>query len=401
MLLHDFSEQFGSLGDEFLLHFKHPFLVEEGKLAFTDDEDSGDRHVFYLGVVEENSRLVVGRSRKVEVTIPNTNVSSKHLAIRPPPSPRQPWTLEDLGSTNGTYLNGKSIQRGQPAPIKNEDVIGFGPVVSFLFLEPPTFMQYLRRRAKKTGLIDAVSFEVETSPGMPAVALPDVSSSAGGLHGARLRVVCEPFDPIPLEVGARIVIGRSSVHAQLVLPHHQVSRRHAEIERRDDGVYVRDLHSANGSFVGETKLSGQFTPFLAGKTLKVGDFAVQVEGYPEDSNRFGSTVTLPAQPRSTGFVGKLGKLSLENLLLSLEESHKSGVVEITSEEATGRITFRAGSPCEAWADDGREHKAAVIYLLQHVKEGTYRIDPSPEAAGDERRIRESFSELALETFLSE
>lgn len=33
------------------------------------------------------------------------------------------WTIEDVGSTNGTYINGRKLRAGQKHPLKAEDVV--------------------------------------------------------------------------------------------------------------------------------------------------------------------------------------------------------------------------------------------------------------------------------------
>lgn len=48
--------------------------------------------------------------------------------------------------------------------------------------------------------------------------------------------------------GRRVLVGRAS-SADLRLDDPQVSRLHARIEMRDDGVYVQDLGSRNGTLV--------------------------------------------------------------------------------------------------------------------------------------------------------
>jgi pSer/pThr/pTyr-binding forkhead associated (FHA) protein len=55
--------------------------------------------------------------------------------------------------------------------------------------------------------------------------------------------------------GRRILVGRAP-NADLRLDDPQVSRLHARIEMRDDGVYVEDLDSRNGTRVDGAKVSG-------------------------------------------------------------------------------------------------------------------------------------------------
>ena len=53
------------------------------------------------------SRVVLGRSRECDVRVPDANVSRRHCEIaQDGPSS---WSVRDLGSTNGTELNGHKI----------------------------------------------------------------------------------------------------------------------------------------------------------------------------------------------------------------------------------------------------------------------------------------------------
>jgi pSer/pThr/pTyr-binding forkhead associated (FHA) protein len=55
--------------------------------------------------------------------------------------------------------------------------------------------------------------------------------------------------------GRRVLVGRAP-NADLRLDDPQVSRLHARIEMRDDGVYVEDLGSRNGTRVDGAKVQG-------------------------------------------------------------------------------------------------------------------------------------------------
>jgi DNA-binding winged helix-turn-helix (wHTH) protein len=47
----------------------------------------------------------------------------------------------------------------------------------------------------------------------------------------------------------RVVLGRELGGADLMLPERQISRRHCELYRAEDGFYIRDMGSKNGTFV--------------------------------------------------------------------------------------------------------------------------------------------------------
>lgn len=67
--------------------------------------------------------IVIGRAADADLVIANDFVSSRHAQVTPGPSGP---VLEDLGSTNGTLLNGKRV-RGQVG-MSLGDVIDLGPV---------------------------------------------------------------------------------------------------------------------------------------------------------------------------------------------------------------------------------------------------------------------------------
>lgn len=67
----------------------------------------------------EGDELVIGRAADNPVSIPDTSVSRKHALVR---KTADGWAVSDLGSGNGTMLNG--------APIVDETVLNEGDVIS-------------------------------------------------------------------------------------------------------------------------------------------------------------------------------------------------------------------------------------------------------------------------------
>ena len=55
-------------------------------------------------------RAVIGRSRECDVRLADTNVSRRHAELRREESA---YWIVDLGSTNGTELNGKRVERAR------------------------------------------------------------------------------------------------------------------------------------------------------------------------------------------------------------------------------------------------------------------------------------------------
>ena len=66
----------------------------------------------------------IGRSRQCDVVVEDPNVSRQHAEVRPRANG---WVLVDLGSTNGSILNGRRIER--PEPLAPGDTIEVGTSV--------------------------------------------------------------------------------------------------------------------------------------------------------------------------------------------------------------------------------------------------------------------------------
>lgn len=73
----------------------------------------------------------LGRSSKNDVVIKDKFVSKNHLLIR---VKNQRYYLEDLGSANGTFLNGVKIDPNELIELQNNDKIGVG-FIQFIFVD--------------------------------------------------------------------------------------------------------------------------------------------------------------------------------------------------------------------------------------------------------------------------
>jgi hypothetical protein len=70
------------------------------------------------------SGATIGRSRDCEIVLSDANVSCRHAAVVPAAASTSGWAVEDLGSTNGTKLNGRRVQ--ERTPLEQGDRIEVG-----------------------------------------------------------------------------------------------------------------------------------------------------------------------------------------------------------------------------------------------------------------------------------
>ncbi|HKI34957.1 MAG TPA: HD domain-containing phosphohydrolase [Gemmataceae bacterium] len=88
------------------------------------------RHIRLRGVAgsvkgqvwESSEKLRVGRHESAEIRLDDPSVSRHHAEIVPS---GRGWRVHDLGSTNGTYLNGNRLGKGD-WPLQERDLLEFG-----------------------------------------------------------------------------------------------------------------------------------------------------------------------------------------------------------------------------------------------------------------------------------
>src|SRR5438874_3851609 len=73
---------------------------------------------------EATELLRIGRLESLEIVLDDSSVSRYHAEVR---STDRGWRVRDLGSTNGTRLNGVRLGNGQ-WPLRVRDLLQFGEV---------------------------------------------------------------------------------------------------------------------------------------------------------------------------------------------------------------------------------------------------------------------------------
>jgi two-component system, NtrC family, response regulator AtoC len=76
-------------------------------------------------VLPEDGALVVGRADECHIQVDTPALSRRHALLRVSPGR---MTVEDMGSSNGTRVRGKLLEKGEKAELKAGDSIELGPV---------------------------------------------------------------------------------------------------------------------------------------------------------------------------------------------------------------------------------------------------------------------------------
>jgi pSer/pThr/pTyr-binding forkhead associated (FHA) protein len=151
---------------------------------------------------------ILGRDAGIAVAVSKDGVSRHHARIL---KKGDEYVLEDLRSTNGTFLNGQAVARDQ---LRHLDVIGLGKEAELIFV--------LRADEAKT---------IRKVVVLDASLLRDTPNAV----------------PEALPVG-EVTVGRSSA-CNIVAAQGAVSKIHCRIVRTQKQVTLEDLGSSNGTFV--------------------------------------------------------------------------------------------------------------------------------------------------------
>lgn len=178
--LKDFFEQNSSLPKEdFLTTYPHPFLIFEGKLPkeiISDEpEKSTQRAVPGMNMIATTRRMsavlseeeppftpvnpersylfslkkkdasqplpvILGRDENCDLALPFEEISGRHVGITWSGEPLS-YTISDLGSTNGTFLNTFPLEPNSARKLSDQDVVKMGKY-SFLFYSPYSLFLY-------------------------------------------------------------------------------------------------------------------------------------------------------------------------------------------------------------------------------------------------------------------
>ena len=202
----------------------------------------------------------VGRDPASDIAINDPRVSWAHAVLRVEGAG---WVLEDLGSSNGTFLGPDRTRRVEIAGAC-EVRLGHphnGPVVRFQPQLPTTMAPV--PRAPESGVTGGAPGGGSPSAAPPGGVMPRSGPgvAVGGASTTRVMpsVVDRPTSMTQLGslVTTTLKIGRSPDN-DLVLADLEVSRHHAELRRRSDGIYeISDIGSNNGTYVNGRRITSR------------------------------------------------------------------------------------------------------------------------------------------------
>ena len=195
--------------------------------------------------------ITIGRDAGCDVVVAVTEVSRRHARIDPVAAG---YLLVDT-STNGVLLNGERIQ-GQ-AFLGRGDTVRVGS-------------EEFRFQAEAAPVVLPPAPANASSPSIGMQPTDDHPTAARRPVLATLEVINEgPTKGDRLEIRTPLThVGRGE-HNDIPILDDSVSDLHAKLQLRDDGWYVVDMGSTNGTYVGGERVSGE-APLLGNVDVRFG-----------------------------------------------------------------------------------------------------------------------------------
>ncbi len=196
----------------------------------------------------DSDDLTLGRAETSQIVVPDERVSRTHLRIERDPTGAV--RITDLGSANGTFVNGVRVTS---AVLRGGDKLVVGS----------TELRFETGEARPTQQLETIMTprDCATIVGRDPLSVLVNDTTTPSL------VVDEAGRTWRADLGDVLVIGRDE-SAGVVLASPDVSRAHARVERRGDEFWLRDLDSRNGTFVGTRRIDEQ--RLEDGDTIRIG-----------------------------------------------------------------------------------------------------------------------------------
>ncbi len=293
--------------------------------------------------------------------------------------------VEDLGSANGTHVDGERI--AEPTPLT--------PQSSVLLGEYELRIKAPARRATRTNAAAVedpgvgAPRQTRAVPALRGGARPAGSGAAlarrpagapaarggGGTAGGGpvLRGMTGPWANKTWPVKLKLLVGRVPP-ATVVIEDDSVSRKHAEIEKTPRGVVLRDLGSANGTLVNGEPVDKAPVTLQSGDVIQFGVVEVVLEGEvlnaPVRKDRSGEAISTSRRPGAAaagaGNRKKMMVVAAAGLVLLMGGAAVVGMSGGGGGEDSGPVAGGGGAPVGAGIGEPEISGSPAERVQQHL-----------------------------------
>jgi pSer/pThr/pTyr-binding forkhead associated (FHA) protein len=202
-----------------------------------------------MGFFLNQPTTTIGRDDECEIVLDGETVSRRHCQID---CQGATYILRD-SSRNGTFINGERVRQAQ---LRDGDQIRIGANVLLVNLSSGIATSML------SGKLTTPNRQLSIIELKPQIVVKGVE-----------EWVTQPFSEDCITIGRR-------ADNHIAIDEDNISRRHVSIERRDGQYFIRDLGSANGTYLNERRTD--IAQLADGDRLRMGGYLIAVSLVEQD-----------------------------------------------------------------------------------------------------------------------
>jgi pSer/pThr/pTyr-binding forkhead associated (FHA) protein len=206
-------------------------------------------------------KTTLGRRPYNDIVIDNLAVSGEHAVLQMVGSD---VFIEDLNSTNGTYINGKAVKKQLLA---HNDTVEVGKYKIKFMVEDGT--DYEKTMIMKPGSMSA------SGAAQPGHTTPSRASGFGGLAGAAASGTSGNVGPATIRVMNGAAAGREVVLTKVVTTVGKPGVQVASITKRPTGYVLAHVEGAARPTVNSTPLAGETVSLKNGDVIELAGTQMQ------------------------------------------------------------------------------------------------------------------------------
>jgi pSer/pThr/pTyr-binding forkhead associated (FHA) protein len=180
----------------------------------------------------EGDTITIGRGSKNDIIIRDNEVSREHCNLR---RVMDDYEVQDLNSSNGTFVNGQRVQAGWL--LQSGAIVEFGDTITM------EYERILARRVTDALLPPEDAFQDTPEPIYQYSLMVTMGPEMGQIH--RLDSLI-------------ITVGRD-LSNDIAIQDPEISRFHMRLRRGSSGYTVEDMGSTNGTFVNGVQITQPYT----------------------------------------------------------------------------------------------------------------------------------------------
>ena len=211
-------------------------------------------------------KTTLGRRPYNDIVIDNLAVSGEHAVLQ---MVGADVFIEDLNSTNGTYINGKAIKKQL---LTHNDTVEIGKYkIKFLVDESG---EYEKTMIMRPGAAAAAAAAHAGAPTMPAPTYTSTPSNFGGLHSSP-PPPAPPLQPASIKVLNGAAAGREVTLSKVVTTVGKPGVQVASITKRPNGYAFAHVEGATRPSINGVPLVGDSVPLRNGDVIELAGTQMQ------------------------------------------------------------------------------------------------------------------------------